>query len=102
MLFSRCKRGHVTYRLLEADPTTNHTERHANDEPDQDQRKHCAKWDSTTGPLRPYEEIEKEESAEDDPGDQQWGQDDIALPSFAAKGLVDSRRNVATDGAEKG
>lgn len=92
----------MTYRLLEPNPATSYTQRHTDDEPDQNQRKHCAEWHSTTRSLCPYEEVEEEEGAKDEPRNQQWSHDDVALPSLTAKGLVDSCRNVATNGTEKG
>lgn len=90
----------ITHCLPEPNPATNKTQWHADDEPDYNQRKHGTKGHSTTGSLGPDKQIKEEERAEYDSRNQQRGHDNVALPSLATKGLVCSRRNIATDRAK--
>lgn len=90
----------VTYCLLEPNPATNKTQRHADYEPDHNQCEHGSERHRTAGSLGPNEEIEEEKGAENDSRDQQRGHDNVALPSLATERFVDSCRNIATDCTE--
>lgn len=92
----------ISYLLAESNPATRHTQRNTDNEPDEEQGQHGAEGNGTTRALSPNKQVQQEEHAENEAGNQQRSHDDVALPSLASKGLVDTRRHVSTNGTKDG
>jgi hypothetical protein len=87
--------------LFESQPAASHTQRHRNDEPDNDNYKHSSERHCARSPATPHEQVEEEEDGEDETRKRKRRADEAEFPGLAVKELVSPGRHIATHEAEK-